>query len=70
MRLSDFILLTEDQKKLAVLNEGVLVAKRKNHASMIFLFDFGHFYVETFCNAESKSVQEFRIFDNTRPLLP
>jgi hypothetical protein len=70
MRLSDFIILSEEEKKLAVLHEGVLVGKRRNNLSMVFLFHFGLFYVETFCNIETKSVQEFRIFDDTRPLLP
>jgi hypothetical protein len=70
MKLSDFIMLNEEEKKLAVLHRGVLIGKRKNHASMIFLFQFGHFYVETFCNSENKAVEEFRIFAGTRPLLP
>ena len=70
MRLSDFILLSEEDKKLAVLHKGVLVAKRRTHASMVFLFHFGYFYVETFCNIQNKGVEEFRIFDDTRPLQP
>lgn len=70
MRLSDFILLNEAEKKLAVLHQGVLIAKRRDHTSLVFLFHFGSFYVETFCNTENKAVEEFRIFGGTRPLLP
>ena len=70
MRLSDFLLLNGEEKKLAVLHEGVLVAKRRNQDFLVFLFHFGHFYVETFCNTENKAVEEFRIFDDTRPLTP
>ena len=29
MKLSDFIMLNEEEKKLAVLHEGVLISKRK-----------------------------------------
>ena len=70
MRLSDFILLGEEEKKLAVLHEGVLIGKRKNQEHLVFLFHFGHFYVETFCNTANKVVEEFRVFDDTNPLLP
>ena len=38
MKLSDFIMLDTEEKKLAVLHLGVLIAKRKQHSSMAFLF--------------------------------
>ena len=38
MKLSEFILLNEEDKKMAVLQEGVLVAKRSNTDYMVFSF--------------------------------
>jgi hypothetical protein len=70
MRLSDFFLLDHEEKKLAVLHQGVLIGKRKNQVSMIFLFQMEHFYVETFCNLQDKGIEEFRIFDQTKLLQP
>ncbi len=70
MRLSDFILLNEEEKKLTVLHEGVLIAKRNDVQSMIFLFHLGSFYVETFCNLSNKAIEEYRVFDTTKPLFP
>jgi hypothetical protein len=70
MKLSDFILLDEEDKKLAVLHEGVLIGKRKKKECMVFLFQLNSFYVETFCNLQTKAVVQFRIFDHTRLLRP
>lgn len=70
MRLSDFILLDKEEKKLVVLHQGVLIGKRQNRRSMIFLFQMESFYVETFCNTENKDIEEFRVFDHTQLLQP
>ena len=70
MRLSDFIMLTQEEKKLIVLHEGVLIGKRKNHDYIVFLFQMGNFYIETFCNQVNKSIEEYRIFDHTKLLYP
>ena len=70
MRLSDFILLSEEQKKWTVLHEGVLIAKRSNDTYKLFLFQLGNYYVETVCNQKSKAIAEYRVFDSTGPLLP
>jgi hypothetical protein len=70
MKLSDFILLSDSEKKLVVLHEGVLIAKRKQVSSMIFLFQLGSYYVETLCNPADKSIEEYRAFHGTRPLVP
>ena len=70
MNLSDFILLSLEQKQVVVLHEGVLIAKRTNKDCLIFLFQMHSFYVEMFCNIESRDVEEIRIFDNTRHLSP
>jgi hypothetical protein len=70
MKLSDFILLSENEKKLTVLHQGVLIAKRSSYNYMVFLFQLEGYYVETFCNADNKAIEEFRIFGNTRLLHP
>lgn len=70
MKLSDFILLNEEEKKQAVLNEGVLISKRKVPTSVIFLFQVQNFYVEACFNPHSKGIEEFRMFDHTSLLQP
>ena len=58
MKLSDFIMLDTEEKKLAVLHLGVLIAKRKQHSSMAFLFQLDHFYVETWFNCTAFNRRE------------
>jgi hypothetical protein len=70
MRLSDFILLDEDEKKKTVLHKGVLIAKRDSFDSMVFLFQMGSYYVEAFCNPANKAIEEYRVFDNISLLNP
>ncbi len=70
MRLSEFILLNEEEKKLTVLHQGVLLAKRSSFDSMVFLFQLGSYYVEAYCNPENKAIEEYRMFDNINVLSP
>jgi hypothetical protein len=70
MKLSDFIMLNEEEKKLAVLHRGVLISKRKTPGYIAFLFHFSNFYVETFCNMESKGVTQYQVFTHTKLLQP
>lgn len=70
MKLSDFILLSEEQKKIAVLHAGVLIGKRKDVDTVAFLFQVDNYYVETFFNCGNKTVREFRVFDQTTLLQP
>ena len=70
MKLSDFILLNEDEKKRTVLHKGVLIAKRDSFESMVFLFQMGSYYVEAFCNPANKAIEEYRVFDNISLLNP
>jgi hypothetical protein len=70
MRLSEFILLNEDEKKSTVLHEGVLLAKRSSFESMVFLFQMGSYYVEAYCNPDNKAIEEYRMFENTDILTP
>jgi hypothetical protein len=70
MRISDFILLNEQEKRMAVLHNGVLLAKRSDFDSVIFLFQLGSYYVETYCNSKNKEIEEYRVFDNNTLLNP
>ena len=70
MRLSEFILLNENEKKSTVLHQGVLIAKRSSFDSMVFLFQLGSYYVEAYCNPANKAIEEYRMFDNIDILQP
>ncbi|HEX6193755.1 MAG TPA: hypothetical protein VFZ42_15375 [Chitinophagaceae bacterium] len=70
MKLSEFIALTEDQKRSTVLTQGVAIAKRDLDDQQVFLFQLPEYYVETFCCYESKEILEYRVFQNTKPLAP
>lgn len=70
MKLSDFILLNEEEKKLTVLHDGILVAKRNVSKCIVFLFQLDGYYIETFCNRQNKAVEEFRVFDSPKYLTP
>jgi hypothetical protein len=70
MKLSDFILLNEEEKKLTVLHLGVLVGKRQLYGQMVFLFQLDNYYVETYCNGRSKAVEEYRVSYNIETVSP
>ncbi|HEV7330426.1 MAG TPA: hypothetical protein VGN63_05245 [Flavisolibacter sp.] len=70
MRLSDFILLGEKEKKFTVLHQGILVGKREKDDRKIFLFQLEDYYVETFCNPQNKAIEEYRVFNDTQFLFP
>jgi len=70
MKLSDFILLSEEEKKMAVLHHGVLIAKRNNFDYMVFLFQLGAYYVEAYCNQQNKAIEQYNAFESTKLLVP
>ena len=70
MRLSDFIVLDQEEKKLMVLHQGVLIGKRKKTGLIIFLFQLQNFYVETFCDTDTKGVTQYQAFAHTKLLQP
>lgn len=70
MKLSDFILLGDKDKETILLNNGVLVAKRRSGGSMIFLFRLHSLYAELVCNINSKGVEEFRALTSEKLLQP
>jgi len=58
MRLSEFIVLNEADKKRSVMQQGVLLAKRTSPDSIVFLFQLKDYYIETYCNAANKIIEE------------
>lgn len=70
MKLSDFILLSLEEKGHVALHDGILIAKRVNHDHLIFLFQIDAFYIEMFCNLETRLLEEVRVFDETKLLTP
>ena len=68
MRLSEFILLNEADKKRSVMQQGVLLAKRTSLDSIVFLFQFEDYYIETYCNTANKIIEEYRVLPGTDAL--
>jgi hypothetical protein len=70
MKLSEFIVLSEEEKRATVLQNGVAIAKRILPDHMVFLFQLSCFYVETFCSHQTKEIVEYRVLYGTRHLSP
>lgn len=70
MKLSEFIVLDEADKKRSVMNKGVLLAKVTNPDSIIFLFQLEDYYIETYCNVENKTIEEYRVLPGINALRP
>jgi hypothetical protein len=70
MKLSNFIMLNEDEKKLAVLHRGILIAKRSDSTHFFFLFQMDRFYVESVCRIESKKIEGYKMFHYPELLEP
>ena len=68
MRLSEFMLLNEADKKRSVMQHGVILAKRTSPDHVIFLFQLEDYYIETYCNEENKLIEEYRILPDTNAL--
>lgn len=70
MKLSEFIALSQEQKKITVMSHGVAIAKRYLDGKLVFLFQLGEYYVEAYCCCTSKDILEYRVFHNTKHLSP
>ena len=68
MKLSEFILLNEVEKKCAVMNNGVALAQRTYPDLIVFLFQLEDYYVETYCNVVEKTINEYRILPDTNAI--
>jgi hypothetical protein len=70
MKLSDFVLLTLEEKGHMCLRTGSLLAKRTTGTHLVFLFQIESFYVEMLCCLKSKELEEVRMFEGVAPLTP
>jgi hypothetical protein len=70
MLLSDFIVLTAEEKMVILLHDGSLVAQRRTHEGLLYLFQMDQFYAEALCLRDNPDVTEFRCFTGTGPLAP
>lgn len=70
MKLSEFIALSEEEKRATVLQNAVAIAKRNLPDHMVFLFQLSCFYVETFCSHQTKEIVEYRVLYGTEYLTP
>ena len=61
MKLSEFILLNEKDKKFAVMKNAVALAQRTYPDTVIFLFQLDNYYIETYCNKSSRAIEEYRV---------
>ena len=68
MKLSEFILLNEADKKNAIMNKAVPLAQRTCRGTIIFLFQLENYYVEAYCNAGDKSISEYCILPDTNAI--
>lgn len=68
MKLSEFILLNEEDKRCAVLNNAVALARRIYPDVIIFLFQLEDYYVETYCNIANRKIEEYRILPGTNAI--
>lgn len=68
MKLSEFILLNEVEKKRAVMDKAVALAQRTYPDLIIFLFQLEGYYIETYCNIANKTIEEYRILPDTNAI--
>lgn len=68
MKLSEFILLNEEEKKCAVMNKAVALAQIAYPETIIFLFQLDYYYIEAYCNKADKSIDEYRILPDTNAI--
>jgi len=68
MKLSEFILLNEEGKKCAVMNNAVALAQRTYPDTVIFLFQMDNYYVEAYCNKASKAIEEYRVLPDANSI--
>lgn len=68
MKLSEFILSNEEEKKWSVVHEGVPLAQRTYEDMIVFLFQLEDYYVEAYCNVADKSIEEYRVLPDTNAI--
>ena len=70
MKLSEFIALSKEEKKIILFKEGAPIATRRIPGLKVFLFQLPDFYVEIHCAIESKEIKEFMMYRDAEYLTP
>ena len=68
MKLSEFILLNEKDKKCAVMNNAVALAQRTYPDIIVFLFQLDNYYIEAYCNKASRAIEEYRVLPDVNAI--
>ena len=68
MKLSEFILLSEEDKKYAVMNNAVVLAQRSYPETIVFLFQLDYYYIEAYCSKTDKSIEEYRVLPDANAI--
>lgn len=68
MKLSEFILLNEEDKKYAVINNAVALAQRSYPEIVVFLFQLDYYYIEAYCSKTDNSIQEYRVLPDANAI--
>jgi AAA+ ATPase superfamily predicted ATPase len=68
MKLSEFILLNEAEKKWSVMNRAVPLAQGRYRDMIVFLFQLEDYYVEAYCNVADKTIEEYRVLPDTNAI--
>lgn len=68
MKLSEFILLNEADKKHVIMNEAAPLAQRRHGDTIIFLFQLEDYYVEAYCQTAGKNIVEYCILPDTNAI--
>lgn len=68
MKLSEFILLNEEDKKRAVMKNAVALAQRTYPDVIVFLFQLDYYYIEAYCNKSSKAIEEYRVLPDANAI--
>jgi hypothetical protein len=68
MKLSEFILLNEAEKKYAIMKQAVPLAQRSYGNRVIFLFQLENYYVEAYCNPADNSIEKYCILPDTNAI--
>ena len=70
MKLSEFITLSKDEKKVILFREAAPIAKRQIPGYQVFLFQLPDFSVEIHCSVENKEIKKFMMFQDSEYLTP
>lgn len=68
MKLSEFILLSEAEKKWLVTHQAAPLAQRTYPHLIVFLFQLEDYYVEAYCNVADKTIDEYRVLPDTNAI--